>query len=220
MTRAVLFDFGGTLDADGVPWKERFRRLYMAQGVTMDHARFDPVFFSADDALLGALSRCGLRETVARLTASVSAGLGLADDRVTAAVAEGFLRASRVHLTRSRALLARLRLRYRLGVVSNFYGNLDAVCDESGLGGLFDVVVDSTLVGCAKPDPRIFRCATDALGVAARETTFVGDSPARDMAGARALGMRHVWLTEERAPVPCCPDDRTIASLAEVEALL
>ena len=41
-------------------------------------------------------------------------------------------------------------------------------------------------------------------------------------AGARALGMRHIWLTGEPAPAagPCCPGDAMIHSLAEVEALL
>ena len=58
--------------------------------------------------------------------------------------------------------------------------------------------------------------------MAAADATFVGDSAARDMAGARALGMRHIWLTGEPAPAagPCCPGDAMIHSLAEVEALL
>ena len=29
----VLFDFGGTLDADGVAWKERFYALYQSEGL-------------------------------------------------------------------------------------------------------------------------------------------------------------------------------------------
>ncbi len=30
-TKAILFDFGGTIDADGVAWKERFYPLYLAE---------------------------------------------------------------------------------------------------------------------------------------------------------------------------------------------
>ena len=43
------------------------------------------------------------------------------------------------------------------------------------------------------------------------DVTFIGDSPTRDMAGARGVGMRHVWLTEDlgRAPKPCCPSQLT-----------
>jgi len=222
MTAALLFDFGGTLDADGVPWKERFRALYHTQGVISDGG-FDTVFYAADDALLGALSEtCGLRQTVARLAAGVSAGLGVEDAALTARVAEGFLEASLVHLRLNHALLARLHQRYRLGIVSNFYGNLDAVCVEAGIDGLFDVVVDSTRVGSTKPDPRIFRHATDALGVTPADATFVGDSPSRDMAGARSVGMRHVWLAGPGATAasPCCPGDHVIACLGDLDGVL
>ena len=221
VTAALLFDYGGTLDADGLPWKERFRQLYRAHGVHPADQVFDPVFYAADDALPGVLPNgCGLRATVGRLVVDVSAGLGVTDPRVTAEVGDGFLEASLAHLAASRALLTRLRRRYRLGLVSNFYGNLDAVCEEAGIAGLFDVMVDSARVGFTKPDARIFRHATDALGIAPADATFIGDSPSRDMAGARGVGMRHVWLTVQRPPNPCCPGDRVIARLADLESAL
>jgi putative hydrolase of the HAD superfamily len=223
VTAALLFDYGGTLDADGLPWKERFRQLYDAHGVTMPGETFDRIFYGADDALVGALQRaCGLRETVARLAAGVSAGLGVGDQGLTDKVAEEFWQASHAQLRRNRAVLARLRRRHRLGLVSNFYGNLDAVCAETGIADLFDVLVDSTTVGVTKPDPRIFRRATDALGVEPSDTIFVGDSPSRDMAGARGLGMRHVLLVAAGAnpPSPCCPGDRIISRLADLDEVL
>ncbi len=223
MTTALLFDFGGTLDADGVAWKERFRRLYRARGVAPAESAFDPVFYAADDALIGALPPgSGLRQTVSRLAVGVSAGLGVTDRRVTAEVAERFVEDVLTYVGRNRALLARLHGPYRLGVVSNFYGNLDAVCKEAGIDGLFDVVVDSTCVGCTKPDARIFRHAVDALGVTPAHATFVGDSPSRDMAGARGVGMRHVWLIEDTtlAPKPCCPGDPVIGRLTDLEEVL
>jgi len=223
VTEALLFDFGGTLDADGVPWKERFRRLYRARGVAPAESAFDPVFYAADDALVGALPpRSGLRETVSRLAVGVSAGLRVTDRRVTAEVAECFVEDVLTYVGRNRALLARLHGPYRLGVVSNFYGNLDAVCKEAGIDGLFDVVVDSTCVGSTKPDARIFHHAVDALGVTPAHATFVGDSPSRDMAGARGVGMRHVWLIEDTtlAPKPCCPGDAVIGRLTDLEEVL
>ena len=57
MDAAVLFDFGGTLDADGITWKERFFRLCLDEGVTIARERFDPVFYAADDALVGGIPR-------------------------------------------------------------------------------------------------------------------------------------------------------------------
>ncbi len=41
---------------------------------------------------------------------------------------------------RNRPALEALSEHYRLGVVSNFYGNLEAVCQSSGLAPLFAVV--------------------------------------------------------------------------------
>jgi FMN phosphatase YigB (HAD superfamily) len=58
--------------------------------------------------------------------------------------------------------------------------------------------------------------------VAPAAATFVGDSLPRDMAGARAVGMRHIWLVPATAPAadPCCGGDRQIRSLRELEAIL
>src|SRR2546428_593293 len=50
---AVLFDFGGTLDADGLAWKERVYRLFRDEGVAVERERFDPLFHPAADPLVG-----------------------------------------------------------------------------------------------------------------------------------------------------------------------
>jgi HAD superfamily hydrolase (TIGR01549 family) len=221
--RALLLDFGGTLDADGLTWKERFFRLWHAEGAAGSRETFDPVFYAADDALVGAVPRTlSFEDTVRRLTASLAAALGVRDAGATERVAARFLADAHHHLRRNQALLERLRPRYRLGIVSNFYGNLDTVCHNVAILPLLGVIVDSEQVGCSKPDPRIFLTALARLGVTPADAIFVGDSAARDMAGARALGMRHIWLTGEPAPPggPCCPGDAMIHSLADVEALL
>jgi putative hydrolase of the HAD superfamily len=222
-TAAVLFDFGGTLDAPGVTWKERTWRLYRAAGVAIEADIFDPIFYKADDALVGAVpATLSLADTVHRVFTGVSAGLGVADARVTERLTAQFIADTRAHLAASAVVLRRLAPRYRLGIVSNFYGNLGAICAEAGLAPLLGVVADSTVVGVGKPDTRIFRHALDALGVAPAQATFVGDSRPRDMEGARALGMDHVWLVDAAAPAapPCCPGDPVIRSLDELDAVL
>ncbi|OLE01096.1 MAG: hypothetical protein AUG80_00510 [Candidatus Rokubacteria bacterium 13_1_20CM_4_68_9] len=83
------------------------------------------------------------------------------------------------------------------------------------------MIVDSARVGCTKPDPRIFHRALEGVGVAPGDATFVGDSPTRDMAGARGVGMRHIWLVPPAArPTPCCPGDRVVRSLGELDECL
>ncbi len=215
--RALLLDFGGTLDADGVTWKERFRRLFAAEGASVGED-FDRAFYDADNALVGAIPRdLSLTETVERLSSGVAERLG--QPAAAQDVARGFLEQARERLCRSASLLAGWHGRFRVGIVSNFYGNLEAVCREAGLWPHLDTAVDSAVVGAEKPDPRIFEAALSAVGVAPAEALFVGDSLPRDMAGARALGMPHVWIRAGEGSA-CCPEDRVIANLAELDGWL
>lgn len=220
---AVLFDFGGTLDADGVTWKERVVRLYREAGVVITSEQFDPLFYAADDALVGAVPpTLSFRETVSRLVAGITHGLGLDDDALADRVATRFLAEAHETLHRNVPLLRALRQRYRMGIVSNFYGNLATVCDDCGIRELFDVIVDSAQVGVRKPDPRIFGTAVEALGLRPAGVVFVGDSPSRDMAGARTVGMPHVRLAAKasEAGEPCCPGDHVVHTFNDLETLL
>jgi HAD superfamily hydrolase (TIGR01549 family) len=220
---AVLFDFGGTLDADGLPWKERMFRLFASEGAVVSRERFDPVFYATDDALVGALpATVSFQETVERLAAGVAAALAPRDRSIAERVARRFLADARATLAENTPLLRALASRYRLGIVSNFYGNLARVCDDAGIRDFFHALVDSVEVGCEKPDPRIFQHALSALGVSAAAATFVGDSLPRDMAGARAVGMRHIWLAgaAPSAAGPCCHGDRQIRTLRELADVL
>jgi putative hydrolase of the HAD superfamily len=220
---AVLFDFGGTLDADGVAWKERFHRLFEAEGVVVGPARFDPVFHAADDALVGTVPETlSLEDTVLRVARGVATALRPDDATLGSRVAARFLAEARACFEINAPVLERLAQRYRLGIVSNFYGNLPTVCDNAEVRRYFGVIVDSAQVGFLKPDPRIFLAAVEALGIKPSQTVMVGDSLARDMAGARAAGMAHIWLAPEpaRQGPPCCQNDRVIRSLREVEGLL
>ena len=82
-----------------------------------------------------------------------------------------------------------------VAVVSNTEdGRLLDSLGAAGLGGLFDLTIDSHLVGCKKPDPAIFRLALERLNVKADAAAFVGDSYALDALAARAVGMRAILL--------------------------
>jgi putative hydrolase of the HAD superfamily len=213
----ILFDFGGTLDSDGIAWKDRFEALFRQEGVAAEG--FDRAFYGADDALVGTLPReMPLTQTVERLSGDLARALG-ADTAAGARVARRFLDESFAKLAESARLFETLSPRYRLGIVSNFYGNLEAVCAGAGLGAHLGVAVDSAAVGFEKPDPRIFQAALAALDARPESTLFVGDSLPRDMRGAKAIGMPHVWLKPgERAA--CCPEDAVIAALAGLPGVL
>jgi putative hydrolase of the HAD superfamily len=219
--RAVLFDFGGTLDSEGVPWRQRFFRLWREESGAIPAEGFDRAFYAADDALVGTIPPdLSLADTVTRLSRGIAERLGsdpAAADRVTAR----FLEDADRSLAESAALLARLSPRYRLGVVSNFYGNLAAVCEEAGLARHLGAAIDSAAVGFTKPDRRIFQAALAKMRAEPAETLLVGDSLERDMAGARAVGMPHVRLVAAPGAADgCCPGDRVIRRVSDLEALL
>ncbi|HEY1884652.1 MAG TPA: HAD family hydrolase [Roseiarcus sp.] len=200
----VLFDFGGTLDSDGVAWKERFHALYRAEGLDLSAEAFAPAFYAADDALLGALAPwAGLKETVDALAVGLEAELGRCGGRAGADNARGrrvasrFLSEMSAAFDRNRPVLKALGERYRLGVVSNFYGNLEAACESSGLASLFGVMVDSQRVGAEKPDPAIFHAALSALNATPATAVMVGDSLRRDGEGARRSGLSFIWIAPD-----------------------
>jgi len=87
---------------------------------------------------------------------------------------------------------------WRLGVVSNAEGQVEADLNAAGFDGLFETVVDSHRVGCAKPHSRIFEIAFERMGIEADEALYVGDVPAFDVEGARAAGMPAVLIDSQR----------------------
>lgn len=217
--KSLLFDYGGTLDADGITWLERFRPIYKEEGV--DSPRFDRAFYDSEDALPAkhALSGLDLEQTC-RLLVHDTLKL-LAPERLDRAdaIAGRFAADSRLNFARHKPVLARLARRYRLGVVSNFYGNLDGILAAEGLRDLFSVVADSGVVGVTKPEPAIFLHACRGVGAEPAECVMVGDSVKRDMAGAAGLGMKKA-LVCAAAEAPAAGQDWTIRSVAELEALL
>jgi putative hydrolase of the HAD superfamily len=90
----------------------------------------------------------------------------------------------------TREALERLkRAGYKLAIVSNAEGQVEGDAHRFGLAEYFDTIIDSHVVGVAKPDPRIFRIALERLGVAPGEAKFAGDIYSIDMLGARAAGI-------------------------------
>jgi putative hydrolase of the HAD superfamily len=105
----------------------------------------------------------------------------------------------------TREMLAGLReAGVRLGVVSNADGRVAEYLEAAGLADCFEVIVDSTIEGIEKPDPRIFQIACGRMGVAPGAAVYVGDTYEVDVLGARAAGIRAILLVDEpREGVAC-----------------
>lgn len=75
-----------------------------------------------------------------------------------------------------------------VGLVSNVGFDIRGILREHGFGRLAESCTLSFEVGCAKPDPQIFRIALERIGASAPATLMVGDHEWAD-GGGRAIGM-------------------------------
>ena len=222
--RGILFDYGGTLDGPASHWLDRFVGLYREAGVELPFERAKEAFYWADDAAYAErrVADMSLADLMGFHVDVQLERLGLDDPRLGRRVVEEFVSRSQAALADSRRVLARLAPHFRLGVVSNFYGNVARILADAGIAPLLAVIADSNRIGCRKPDRRIFEHAIDGLGTGAVATLHVGDSYERDVRAAHALGLRTAWLVPSTRR-PADPDalaDLIISSLDELETTL
>ena len=134
---------------------------------------------------------------------------GIDDPALAASLASRFLeerRASQQAYPWSHAVLAELRPRYRLGMITNGAPDLQRLkLAGAGVEGLFDPLVISGDLGVGKPEAAIFRHALGHAGVEPHETVMIGDSWQRDVLGAAGVGVRPIWLDATGAPPHALP---------------
>lgn len=86
-------------------------------------------------------------------------------------------------------VLASLRARFDLAVVSNFDGRLRMILEHLSISQFFSHIFLSSELGSDKPDPEIYRRALNLSFAAPEEALHVGDDPVRDWRGAAAAGL-------------------------------
>lgn len=118
------------------------------------------------------------RETADTVMTRWDAALGRVDDEV-------------------RALLAAVRRHLPVVLVSNATSRLESDLSRLGLAGDLDHVVNTSRLGFAKPDARVFAAAAAAAGVPAARCLFVDDTEGH-VAAARAAGMTGLHYREVR----------------------
>jgi putative hydrolase of the HAD superfamily len=195
---AVLLDVGGVFY---LPDHGRIVAAFERVDVAIDIDDLDRAHYAGVAALDNFLE--GDRSIWQAYNHAYAQACGVPDDRLDAAV-ESLLNEVTTHGLWTRvvpdavdALRELDSLGVRLGIVSNADGTVeaqlrdDAICQVGpGSGVEVGAVLDSSVVGISKPDPRIFGLALTALGVDAERAVYVGDTPAGDVVGARAAGIR------------------------------
>jgi putative hydrolase of the HAD superfamily len=179
--------------------------------------------FAGEREVLRAI-RAFLPEFRTRVWQDALAVVGSTDPDLALAMQQAFVdarRAGEVIDPEAESVLADLARDHRLALLTNGAGDVQRdKLARTPFALYFDPIVVSVEVDVGKPDPRIFEIALDRLGVRAGDAVMVGDSLARDVAGARAAGIRTVWIDRgqerEEGPRP----DATIRRLSDLRAAL
>jgi putative hydrolase of the HAD superfamily len=134
-----------------------------------------------------------LRRSATEYTRSLAPAKLLQMPLFLAEMQRGISRKRLLAYPRTLEILAQLKTRYPMAVVSDAqtaYGlpELRAV----GLADYFAPVVISGDYGYRKPDARLFQTALTKLQVEPEEAIFVGNDRYRDVLGARQVGMKTI----------------------------
>lgn len=93
--------------------------------------------------------------------------------------------------------------------------------EELGLGDCFDGYVSSHDAGHGKPHPAMFERSLAMVESGADRAAIIGDRPERDIAGARAVGMRAIWMRPPDFIGPPDPDpDAEVHHWSEVPPII
>jgi FMN phosphatase YigB (HAD superfamily) len=193
----LIFDLGGTLDADGIPWAERFRTILAeAELPGLEPGAVKAALEAGEQAVLRhpRAAELGLEEMAHLHVSAQLECLGGAEAELLDSLRDRFVAETSETLAGRRSLLERLAGRLPLAVVSNGCGNTERLLAEAGLESVFRAIVDSSQVGFWKPDPRIFEPALHRLGVPRDRVAVVGDRTDRDVEAALAGGLRAAWV--------------------------
>ena len=225
--RALFVDAGGTLV---LPDHGTVVEVLASIGVDVDRGRLDDAHYAG----MAAFDRLAVNDDAATLVyrRAYAEAAGVPDDRLGEAVAAfGRLSATRGHWIRPiPGAREMLEVAGAAGLPIVIVSNTErgdaaqqlaaaGVCQIGpGPGARVGHVVDSALLGRAKPDPLMFETAIRAVGVSPDTAVHVGDSLLADVRGAEAAGIAAVHVD----PLDRCPhrDHPHVATVREVPSLL
>ena len=229
--KGIIFDYGGTIDTNGIHWGEFIEAEYHKAGTGISKELFREAYVYAERALAKSpiiSPEDTFHTLLEKKTALQAEYLAQQNAPITLeqreAITEGCYKKVLDTLTTTRAIVEKLASEYPMVLVTNFYGNMPVVLQEFSLNNTFQEIVESSVVGLRKPDPALFALGVKALGLQPQEIVVVGDSYRKDIHPARTLGCKAVWLKnicwEEEPIIEGAEPTAIISSLEEFPALI
>ena len=211
MIKAVIFDFGGTLDTNGIHWSEKFRMTYEEARLNIKPEDFNEAYVKAEPKMYETvLENDDLFATIQKQSylqlVYLVENKGYKFYNSPGVVATDISMRCCNYVNKCIAnvipLLEEFKDRIKYSLVSNFYGNIKSVLRSLDIDNYFDSIIDSTTVNIRKPDARIFSLALSELKIKAEHTIAVGDSYERDILPAKNLGCKTAWLNVQSWTMP------------------
>lgn len=230
--KGIIFDYGGTLDTNGDHWSHIIRKGWDEAGIAADDALFREAYVFGEKELertsliLPKHNFQDLLNIKIQLELQFLAQTGnfppaQIEDKA-ALVAAYCYNVAKQNSEKVKPILDALSKNYPLVMISNFYGNLITVLEDFGLKSYFKEIIDSTVIGIRKPDPKIIESGIKTLGLKPQEVLIIGDSYKNDIAPAKALGCQVIllkgkkWEDEDLS----AEDVKAINSLDEILSFL
>jgi len=203
--RGILFDYGGTIDSNGIHWAEIIWKAYRLEKAPVSKEIFREAYVYGERTLgknpivkpyhtFLDMMRLKIEIQIEWLKAGnylpESADLNLWKQNIAGFCYEY----ARLSVEKAYPVIERIAKKYPLALVSNFYGNIAAVLNDFQLSKFFPIIIESAVVGVRKPDPQIFRLGVEALRLPANKVVVVGDSYEKDIIPATIAGCRTIWL--------------------------
>lgn len=203
--KGIIFDYGGTIDSNGKHWAEVLWESYVDHQIPVTKEQFREAYVYAERYLatnliilpednFHILLRKKLVLQIGYLFEKGYLTSGDKNNAYVIAVSDQCYNFVRNLISEEMPILNQLKARYPMVLVSNFYGNVQAVLSDFGLLELFDEIIESAVVGVRKPDPAIFGLGVDKLAMPASQIVVIGDSYTKDIVPATKNGCQTIWL--------------------------
>lgn len=203
--KGIIFDYGGTIDSNGMHWAEVIWKAYEAFQVPVSKDDFRNAYVFGERTLgknplvlphhtFQDMLRLKIQLQIDWLAAGAHLPAAEATHRLKEGIADWCYEYARKSVEATRPILAALSRQYPMVLVSNFYGNIESVLKDFRLDGYFDSIIESAVVGVRKPDPAIFALGVEKLNLPAKEIVVIGDSYDKDIVPAASLGCQTIWL--------------------------